>query len=277
MSSILQSRRRRREALTGWAFAAPAAAVIIVLFLIPLVLAAWMSLNDWPLIGEPSFNAPDNFVAMTQNKLFTGAIAFTVKYTVVVVLIYLVGGLGLALLVQNRRRGVGIFRTAYLMPAAVGLASSSLLFYALYNNDYSPLDDILRALRLVQGNPEFLGTPDKAFASTVVLVAWRFVGFTMIILLTGLQAIPVDIYAASAPPDDPAGPRSQRHGVAAGLRTVLRRDGRRPEQQHSDDGDGDVPRGFHPVPAGHRRRDCDDAACGPRADQRPAAHPVEGA
>jgi len=197
MSSILQSRRRRREALTGWAFAAPAAAVIIVLFLIPLVLAAWMSLNDWPLIGEPSFNAPDNFVAMTQNKLFTGAIAFTVKYTVVVVLIYLIGGLALALLVQNRRRGVGIFRTAYLMPAAVGLASSSLLFYALYNIDYSPLDDILRALRLVQGNPEFLGTPDKAFASTVVLVAWRFVGFTMIILLTGLQAIPLDVYEAA--------------------------------------------------------------------------------
>lgn len=197
MLSILQSRRRRREALTGWAFAAPAAAVIIVLFLIPLVLAAWMSLNDWPLIGEPSFNAPDNFVAMTQNKLFTGAIAFTVKYTVVVVLIYLIGGLALALLVQNRRRGVGIFRTAYLMPAAVGLASSSLLFYALYNIDYSPLDDILRALRLVQGNPEFLGTPDKAFASTVVLVAWRFVGFTMIILLTGLQAIPLDVYEAA--------------------------------------------------------------------------------
>jgi hypothetical protein len=98
---------------------------------------------------------------------------------VVATVIFVVAGLALALLVQNTRPGVGFFRTAFLLPAAVGLASSSLLFYALYNNDFGPLDDILRGLGLIQGQADFLGTPDNAFASTVVMVTWRFAGFNI--------------------------------------------------------------------------------------------------
>lgn len=191
------SRRRRREAAAGLLYAAPATIVIIVLFLVPLVLAFWMSLNDWPLIGDHSFNAPENYVAIGQNQLFLDSIAFTVTYTIVMTVIFLVVGLGLALLVQNSRPGVGLFRTAFLLPTAVGLASSSLLFYALYNNDFGFLDDVLRALGLVQGQADFLGTPENAFVSTVVMVTWRFAGFNMIILLTGLQAIPVEVYEAA--------------------------------------------------------------------------------
>jgi len=178
-------------------YALPAILVIVILFIVPLILAFWMSLNDWPLIGTPSFNAPANYAAVGQNKLFLGSILFTVKYTVVVTVIFVVAGLALALLVQNTRPGVGLFRTAFLLPAAVGLASSSLLFYALYNNDFGPLADILRALGLAHGPVDFLGTPNGAFVSTVVMVSWRFAGFNMIILLTGLQAIPLEVYEAA--------------------------------------------------------------------------------
>ncbi len=122
------ARHRRREAAVGLLYALPAAAVVIILFVAPLVLAVWMSMNDWPLIGEPVFNAPDNYVAIGQNQLFLDSIAFTLKYTAVVTAIFVAGGLALALLVQNTRPGVGFFRTAFLLPAAVGLASSSLLF-----------------------------------------------------------------------------------------------------------------------------------------------------
>lgn len=190
-------RRARREARTGLMFALPSIVFVVVLFVVPLVLAAWMSLNDWPLIGSPTFNAPENYTAMADNALFVGSIWFTVKYTVVVTVIFLVISLGLALLVQSTRPGVGIFRTAFLLPAAVGLASSALLFYALYNNEYGPLDDLLRALGLIEGNADFLSTPGAAFRSTVVMVTWRFAGFYMVILLTGLQAIPTEVYEAA--------------------------------------------------------------------------------
>ena len=189
--------RARREARTGLLFALPAIAFVLLLFAIPLALAGWMSLNDWPLIGTPEFNAPDNYTAIASNDLFVGSIWFTVRYTVVITAIFLVISLGLALLVQSTRPGVGLFRTAFLLPAAVGLASSALLFYALYNNEYGPLDDLLRALGLIEGNADFLSTSGAAFRSTVVMVTWRFAGFYMIILLTGLQAIPVEVYEAA--------------------------------------------------------------------------------
>lgn len=189
--------KARREKASGILFALPAAIIVLVLFILPLILAFWMSLNNWPLIGPPHFNAPENYTAIEHNTLFIASILFTLKYTVVVTIIFLVVSLGLALLVQNTRPGIGFFRTAFLLPAAVGLASSSLLFYALYNNEFGPLDDILRALGLLHGDADFLGTPNNAFYSTVVMVTWRFTGFYMIILLTGLQAIPVEVYEAA--------------------------------------------------------------------------------
>lgn len=192
-----KSSRVRREGIIGALYALPAGAFVVVLFVLPLLLAFWMSLNNWPLIGQPRFNAPANYEAIGSNKLFLDSIWFTIKYTLVVTAVFLTLSLGLALLVQNSHPGVGFFRTAFLLPSAVGLASASLLFYAMYNNDFGPLGAIFRALGLVEGDPNFLGTPDNAFASTVAMVTWRFAGFNMIILLTGLQAIPLDVYEAA--------------------------------------------------------------------------------
>lgn len=188
---------RAQQARTGLLLSSPAFLTLIALFLFPLALAFWMSLHDWPLLGEPSFNAPTNYTEIRDNSLFVSSILFTLKYTLVVTVIYVALALTLALLVQNQGRFVGFFRTAYLLPAAVGLASSALLFYALYNNEFGPVDDLLRAVGLAEDRVEFIGTPNNAFISTVVMVSWRFAGFFMIILLTGLQAIPVDVYEAA--------------------------------------------------------------------------------
>ena len=196
-SPVRKSSRVRRESLIGALYALPAGAFVVALFVLPLLLAFWMSLNNWPLIGQPRFNAPANYGAIGSNKLFLDSIWFTIKYTLVVTAIFLTLSLGMALLVQNSRPGVGFFRTAFLLPSAVGLASASLLFYAMYNNDFGPLGAIFRTLGLAEGDPNFLGTPDNAFASTVAMVTWRFAGFNMIILLTGLQAIPLDVYEAA--------------------------------------------------------------------------------
>lgn len=156
-----------------------------------------MSFNDWPLIGDPKFNGLDNYKAIPENQLFVDSILFTLKYTVVVTTLYFIFGLGLALLVQESRPGIGFFRTAFFLPATVGLASASLLFYAIYNNSFGPADDVLRALGLADGDVDFLGTPNNAFMSTVAMVTWRFAGFNMLILLTGLQAISTEIYEAA--------------------------------------------------------------------------------
>ncbi|HZB34345.1 MAG TPA: sugar ABC transporter permease [Streptosporangiaceae bacterium] len=187
----------RTGAAKGWAYAAPTAVVVGLLFLAPLVLVVWMSLNDWPLLGDPELNAPENYTKITEDPLFVDAVWFTLKYTAIVTVVLSAAAMGLALLVQERRRGVGFFRSAYFLPGAVGFAAASLLFYGFYNNDFGPLDTILRALHITDEPVNWIGTPNMALFSTIALVIWRFAGFNMLILLTGLQSIPLEVYEAA--------------------------------------------------------------------------------
>jgi multiple sugar transport system permease protein len=97
----------------------------------------------------------------------------------------------LALLVQESNRWTGFLRTAFLVPSALGLASASLLFYALYSPQSSPIN------ALVDQPLSFLGTPTSALWSTVALIVWRYAGFYMLLLLVGLQSIAGEVYEAA--------------------------------------------------------------------------------
>jgi multiple sugar transport system permease protein len=187
---------RSRKA-QGWAYAAPTAVIVGVLFVVPLVLVIWMSLNRWPLLGQAEFNAPANYAKIADNPLFVDAVFFTLKYTVITTVLLSAVALGLALLVQERRPGVAFFRTAFFLPGAVGFAAAALLFYGLLNNDFGPVDPILRALGITDEPVKWIGTPEMALFSTITLVVWRFAGFNMLILLTGLQSIPLEVYEAA--------------------------------------------------------------------------------
>ena len=189
---------RRRGAATGWAYATPTAAYVLVFFVVPIVLVARMSASDWGLFaGNRGWNAPDNYTSAVGDRLFWPAVRFTVEYTVVTTVVLLALALGLALLVQESTRWTGLLRTSFLVPSALGLASASLLFYALYSPQSSPLTKPLQSLGVIYGPVSFLGTPGSALWSTVVLILWRFAGFYMLLLLVGLQNISGDVYEAA--------------------------------------------------------------------------------
>jgi multiple sugar transport system permease protein len=191
-------RRIRREAGTGVVLTLPLAAVVGVLFAVPLGLAVWMSLNDWPLLGDPSFLGPDHYTEIADDPLFRDAVWFTLKYTAITTVVLLGISLGLALLVQHPRRGVGWLRTAYFLPAVIGLAVASMLWYVLYSNEVGPLGGLLEDVGIGDGYIDWFGSPDSALWSTVLMITWRFAGFYMLIFLTGLQAIPAELYESAA-------------------------------------------------------------------------------
>lgn len=184
-------RAHRRLAML---YASPMAVIVAVLFVIPLGLMIWMSFNHWPLLGASAPNGVTDYKAL-DDPLFRRALVFTLKYTAVTTVVLGLVSFGLALLVQESRRGVGVFRTVFFLPSAVGLASASLLFYGLFNDHSSPLNAVVRFV--LGGDVDWLGGEGNALISTVGVITWRFAGFYMLILMIGLQSIDPALYEAA--------------------------------------------------------------------------------
>ena len=136
---VHKSKAKAAQTRRGLLYALPDWLMIIVLFFVPIVLLVVMACSRWSLLGgNRGVNFPDNFVKVFENKLFWPSIWFTLEYTVIVTIFLLVLGLGMAMIVQESSKWNNVLRTCFLLPSATGLASASLLFYALYSPQVGP-------------------------------------------------------------------------------------------------------------------------------------------
>lgn len=190
-------RARSRRQWQGLLYIAPAMVLVTVFFVIPVLFTLWMSFHNWPLLGQPAWIGLQNYVRMLTDTRFLAALNFTAYYTIIVTIAIFVLAFPLALFVERQRRGVGIYRTIFFMPVVVGLATASLLWVWLANVDSGLFSPILRMFGVTGRSANLLATFDNAFLTIVVMVVWKIVGFTMIILLTGLQSIPTDLTEAA--------------------------------------------------------------------------------
>jgi multiple sugar transport system permease protein len=188
----------------GLFYVAPAMALVCLFFLLPLVMTAWMSFNDWPLLGHPHFIGFDNYIAILHDVRFWNALRFTFYYTFVVTIAIFAAAFPMALYVEHPRRWNNVYRTAFFMPVVVGFASASLLWSWLANVDAGLFSRLGELAGLTEGRVNLLATFDAAFWSIIVMVVWKVAGFTMVILMTGLQAVPGELHEAAK--IDGAGP-----------------------------------------------------------------------
>ncbi len=189
--------RRRKEALKGLLFIAPAMILVLVLFVFPVLFTAWMSLHKWPLLGEPTWIGLRNYTRMFADQRFYDALGFTAYYTGIVTVVIFAFAFPMAMLVEQKRRVVPVYRTFFFLPVVVGLASASLLWTWLSNIDSGFFSPLMERLGLTSGRINLLATFDLAFWTIIAMVVWKIAGFTMIILLTGLQSIPAELVEAS--------------------------------------------------------------------------------
>jgi multiple sugar transport system permease protein len=181
----------------GLLYIAPAIVLVTVFFVIPLGMTAWMSLHNWPLMGQHRFIGLDNYVAITKDVRFWNALKFTGYYTVVVTIAIFAVAFPLALFVEKPRPMTSVYRTAFFMPVVVGFASASLLWAWLLNVDSGLFSPAAQQLGLTEKKFNLLATFNPAFWSIIVMVVWKVAGFTMVILMTGLQSIPTELQEAA--------------------------------------------------------------------------------
>lgn len=191
------TRRAKRRARTGMLLVAPAALLLLIFFAIPLIQVVWMSFFDWPLLGKPAWNGGENYIQMFDEPGFVYSLGFSGVYTLIMVPLLLIIGLGLASLLKNKRPGVGFFRTLFFAPVVVGGAATAYLFIYLVNPRVGLFNRMLQDLGLMGDSLVWLGDPGLALGVVIVMTVWKSAGFGMLLLLTGMQSIPAELTEAA--------------------------------------------------------------------------------
>jgi len=185
----------------AWMFLAPAAIVLGVFFLLPVIGALVLSLTDYDLyaladVHNLRFVALANYWALLHRPLFWAALGHTVYFVAVGVPLSMLMSLCAALLLHSPlARCKAFFRTALFAPVVTTVVAVAVVWRYLFNTKYG-LANV--ALGWIGIHPiDWLGDPHWAMPTIILFAAWKNFGYNMIILLAGLQAIPVELYEAA--------------------------------------------------------------------------------
>lgn len=216
----MTTRTRRRSPLAtesrwAWLFLAPTLIGLAVLSAGPIIAALGISLTKWDLLTAPRFVGLDNFGALLADKRFLISLRNTAFYVATSVPLGIALGLGLALVLNQRLRGISWIRTAYFLPVVTSTVAISLVWSWIYSPDRGPLNGVLGAIGIPA--QRWISDPFWAMPSIVIMSVWQGLGTTVIIFLAGLQGIPQEYYDAASV--DGAGVRARFRYVTLPLLT----------------------------------------------------------
>ena len=197
--------RREFRRLGGLSHDTRAAILFLLPFLVPyvafklwpIVHGFWISLHNWSSIGgSPTFVGAQNYERILQDALFWRAFGNTVLFTGLATPTLIVLGMALALILNRKVPGGGLFRTLFYLPNMLSVSVISLIFVAVLTADSSGLvNNVLAAFGIEPIS--FLLNQQTAMPSIALAAVWWTVGFNMLILLAGLQNIPSDVIDAA--------------------------------------------------------------------------------
>ena len=181
----------RASRLTPWLFLAPAGIVLVVALLYPIGYMVWASFLDWnpsQRIGEAEFVGLRNYAGILADPFFRESFWVTIRFAAVVVGAEMVLGVGLALLLDRKLRGMTLLRTVFILPMMIAPIVVGLMWRYIYNPQVGPINRTLDALGLER--IAFLSDGTWAFWSIVVADIWQWTPFIFILSLAALQTLP---------------------------------------------------------------------------------------
>lgn len=188
--------RRVREALEGYAFIAPWLIGFAFLTAGPMLFSVWMSLQRWNVVSPPHFVGLQNYQRLFHaDPLFWKCLRNTAYYAFFSVPLGMTVALALALLLNQRVRGLALFRTIFYLPSVVSGVATALIWQLLLHPDSGGINAVLRLLGVAHP-PAWLASEQWAMRGLILMSAWS-VGGMMIIFLAGLQSVPDELSQAA--------------------------------------------------------------------------------
>ncbi len=190
----------RRRNLAGVAFTLPGVVLLLLFLAGPFLMALGLSFTSERLASPlpTRFVVLDNYVATFTSASFRKALGNNIWFTAIVVPVQTAMALGLAILVNQRLRGVKVYRAIYFSPVVVVMTVAATVWLLLYSPDRGLLNGILSFISFGTLQSDWLQSETMALPSIMIMSIWQGVGFQMIIILAGLQEISGDLYEAAA-------------------------------------------------------------------------------
>jgi multiple sugar transport system permease protein len=189
-------RIRRSNNVTGWAFAGPSVFIVLGLSFIPMIWAAYLSLTDSNLISRGHFIGFANYAALAKDPQLRQAFTNTFLLALMYLPIGLAAGLGVAILLNQKIRLIGFYRTCFLVPFVASAAAEGLLFSFIFDPDFGIVNAGLQAVGLPRQG--FLQDPSEALVVLAIVYFWTQFGFNIVIYLAALQDIPQEVLEAAS-------------------------------------------------------------------------------
>ncbi|WP_460796841.1 carbohydrate ABC transporter permease [Microbacterium sp. GXF0217] len=191
-------RKRRQvygqENRAGYTFLLPWMLGFIGLTAGPMIASLYLSFTEYNLFQPPQWIGLENYAYMFQDPRFYQSAKVTLIYVLIGTPIKLAAALGVALLLNNRRRGQGFYRSAFYIPSLVGASVSIAIVWRAMFIDDGIVDRIGQTFGIDWGG--WVGDPAKTMPMFILLATWQF-GAPMVIFLAGLKDVPAELYEAA--------------------------------------------------------------------------------
>jgi sn-glycerol 3-phosphate transport system permease protein len=189
-------RARLGEHGLAWAFLLPSLVVFALFIVWPLGRSVWLSLHGSDIFGGAGlFVGLDNYRDIFTSSEFGGVLLTTALFTVLSVLPAVLGALAVVLLLEARIRGVRLFRTVFALPFAFSVATASVVFAVIYNPAIGIANGVLG--RFGVDRVAWLTDPSIALPAVCVTTVWMNLGYNVLVLSAGVNAIPQEVVEAA--------------------------------------------------------------------------------
>ncbi|GAB6100331.1 sugar ABC transporter permease [Halanaerocella petrolearia] len=197
------------EDIISYLFIAPAMLFISVFILIPILFNIILSFTKWNVISSMKFVGLKNYIEMFHSLEFWNAFANTGYFVVITVPLTVACSLFLAILLNQKIKGLGFFRTAFFSPQVISFVAAGLVWVWMLDYDKGLVNYLLG---IVEVDPiHWLQSTTWAMPAVILLTVWRFAGYFMVVYLAGLQGIPESYYEAARLDGAGSGWKSFKH------------------------------------------------------------------
>ena len=188
-----------KRKLQPYLYIAPIMILLLLMFGYPLIKSIIMSFQDYKLtkLNKVKWNDFKNYINMVKDKNFWLLVKNSLVYVITSVIGQFLLGLGLALALNKRFRGRGIYQSIVFLPWAFSSFVVGLLFRWSFNGEYGVVNDILKKLHIIDKGISWLGTPGYSLAVIIFAMIWIGIPFFAINILAALQSVPSEIYEAA--------------------------------------------------------------------------------